>query len=115
MTVAICYKCGSFKAVPFISCDKCGVKPTTLDDLSISMAMSDRYLDKAALDRIRAAIQAGKLPPIDPAQINAIKSVLGGPISNNMFSMLKGAFGPDAVTQPTRKRRRDDIFESLNT
>lgn len=93
MTVAICYKCGAMKYGAFSSCEKCGAQPHCSDDKALSMAISDQYFDKPALQSIAAAIQAGRPVPIDPAFISELKSIWGSPTGQSIEALFQKATG----------------------
>jgi hypothetical protein len=76
MTIAVCVKCGQFKFGAFNSCRKCGAEPRHIDDLALSLAMSDHYFDKPTLEQISKIIQTGREPVIDRTLVQRITEEL---------------------------------------
>ena len=67
MTIAVCFKCGATKWGAFTSCKECSAQPVSDDDLLKSLALTDHYLDHAALEDIGRCIKQGRYPQIDDA------------------------------------------------
>ena len=65
MTEAVCFNCGEMKFGAFVDCPTCGVKPETDDDLAVSLALTDHYLDMATLEQLGLSIKSGKPPCLD--------------------------------------------------
>ena len=78
MTVAICWKCGEVKWGAFNPCPKCKAAPTGEDDMAVSLALTDHYFDKAALERMGVDIAAGKQMTLDPATRQKLIRALRG-------------------------------------
>jgi len=60
MTIAVCLGCGEFKFGAFNSCGKCGAKPRDVDELALSLAMSDHYFDEPTLEQISKTFEQEK-------------------------------------------------------
>jgi hypothetical protein len=67
MTEAVCFKCGVLKWGAFNLCKNCGARPTSDDDLMVSLACTDHYFERSKLEEIGQAIKAGHAPELDPA------------------------------------------------
>lgn len=65
MTKAVCCYCGEFKYGAFLPCQKCSSVPETDDQLMLSLAISDHYLDDAALTAVSKDIATGNCPQLD--------------------------------------------------
>ena len=65
MTTAVCFHCGSIKLGAFMKCPKCGYQPIKDDDMVISLAMTDHYLQEDDLKKISQAMAQGIKPNID--------------------------------------------------
>ncbi len=65
MTTAVCFNCGSIKFGAFMKCPKCGYQPIKDDDMVISLAMTDHYLQEDDLKKISQAMARGIKPNID--------------------------------------------------
>lgn len=98
MTVAVCFKCGTFKWGAFNPCEKCGAKPAGHDELALSMSMSDHYFEKPELERISAEIEAGRPAPIEPTFVQKLRNHLASPQGERMMGMFQpkpvGAVSP---------------------
>ena len=66
MTVAVCWKCGETKWGAFNACPKCKAAPRSEDDLALSLALSDHYIDKPTMERVGASITAGQQMQLAP-------------------------------------------------
>jgi hypothetical protein len=66
MTQAVCYRCGVIKFGAFVPCPDCGAMPDNEDDLALSLAMTDHYIDMPTLRRMGESIQGGVVPHLDP-------------------------------------------------
>ncbi len=89
MTVAICFKCGAFKTGAFNWCEACGAQPVNLDEIALSMALTDHFYDKPTLDQIRAELVFRKRLPIDPMFVLRIRDELGTPTGQRMIEMSR--------------------------
>jgi hypothetical protein len=69
VTRAVCEKCGAFKLGAFTPCNACRFDPATDEDKAKALMLSDRNLDRAALEAASAGIRAGTAPKFDPAQV----------------------------------------------
>jgi len=67
MTEAVCFKCGALKWGAFTNCKNCGARPTSDDDLMVSLACTDHYFDHSKLEQIGRDIRAGHAVQLDPA------------------------------------------------
>ena len=67
MTEAVCFKCGALKWGAFTNCKNCGARPTSDDDLMLSLACTDHFFDHRKLEQIGRDIRAGQAPQLDPA------------------------------------------------
>ena len=89
MTIAVCLKCGNFKFGAFNSCRKCGAKPQDVDELGLSLAMSDHYFDRPTLEQISQIIRAGEEPLIQPELVEWIKAELSSPENGDLLKGLE--------------------------
>jgi hypothetical protein len=100
MTLAICFKCGKGKFGAFNSCQACQAMPRNENDFVLSMALSDHYFQKPALDQMGADIAAGKSLQLDPDTRRVLIGVLR---ETGMFrGVAKAADVP--VTPPPKKK-----------
>ena len=76
MTQAICFKCGSLKIGAFGQCKQCGELPKSDEDLIMSIALTDHYLDLNTLLEIGKSIKAGERPNLDDATRKDLIAVL---------------------------------------
>ncbi len=65
MTQAVCFKCGDMKHGAFTECPHCGGRPTTDDELVLSLAMTNHYFDLTTMKQMGAAVAEGKPPNLD--------------------------------------------------
>lgn len=65
MTTAVCFKCGAMKVGAFTTCEKCKAAPQTVDDLALSLAITDHYFDGENLNNISLDIKNGKAVSLD--------------------------------------------------
>ena len=107
MTVAICIKCGTSKFGAFNPCPRCQATPTSEDDFVISLAMSDHYFKKAALDQMGADIAAGKPLQLDPETRRMLIGVLR---DTGMFRRAAKAHDIEDVPLPKKKSWWQRIF-----
>ena len=79
MTTAVCYKCGAIKLGCWTTCDRCRVSPSSEDELVVSMALSDHFLNSRALLRLSEHVAAGLGVEVDPPMrasvLNTIRSM----------------------------------------
>jgi hypothetical protein len=66
MTIAVCFRCGAIKFGAFVPCTECGADPKTEDDLALSLAMTDHYFDRDALEQMGRRVAEGHPPKLDP-------------------------------------------------
>lgn len=59
MTIAVCFRCGSFKFGSLCSCDNCLAVPISEDEIARSLVMSDHYFDQSTLEEIGGRIATG--------------------------------------------------------
>jgi hypothetical protein len=67
MTEAVCFKCGALKWGAFNHCKNCGARPTSDDDLMVSLACTDHYFERSKLEQIGRDIREGHAVQLDPA------------------------------------------------
>jgi hypothetical protein len=60
MTIAVCFKCGSFKFGSLCSCDNCLAVPISENEIARSLVMSDHYFDQTTLEEIGGRIASGR-------------------------------------------------------
>ena len=85
MTIALCYKCGSFKFGAFNRCEKCGALPESEDDVAVSFALTDQVCNKATLEQLGQHIAKGM-----PIHLDAeIKEALDPMMQNEMESLQR--------------------------
>ena len=65
MTKAVCFRCGGLKLGAFSNCESCGARPLSDNDLMLSLAFTDHYLDDARLQQVGRAVAAGRPPQLD--------------------------------------------------
>lgn len=65
MTTAVCFKCGKMKSGPFLPCESCQALPRDEEEIAISLALTDQYLELATLMRVGVSIANGKPPELD--------------------------------------------------
>ena len=65
MTYAVCYKCGKMKFGAFNTCQHCGEKPSTEDDIALSFSMTDHYFDIPTLEKMGHDVSIGKSPQLN--------------------------------------------------
>lgn len=57
VTQAICFKCGEVKHGAFTTCKACNTRPTSEQELALSLGLTDHYLSKQDLDSIGTHIK----------------------------------------------------------
>ncbi len=62
MTQAVCFKCGEIKWGALNPCRKCGARPTSDDDLMLSLAFNDHHFGAEQLTEIGRQIESGLSP-----------------------------------------------------
>lgn len=70
MTLAICIKCGNQKHGALTPCLECGFDPSSPQDQTKSVALSDHNLTPEELAAVGQRIQAGEPLDFDEASIN---------------------------------------------
>jgi len=108
MTVAVCFKCGELKHGAFNPCRGCFAQPKLKDDLIISLAMSDHYLNKSSLTQIGSQIKmTGKPPGLNATDYERLSKQL-----SNFESFFNDPDKEEAKKSLTHKI--DDASDSLN-
>lgn len=108
MTVAVCYKCGSIKHGAFNACPACSTEPADEDALILSLALSDHYLDRKALDSASETIKAGKHVELDPASRAKFAESLKSP----QFQAFLSIAGKKHQTTPNSNIKNASPIES---
>jgi len=72
MTHAICFSCGEDKSGSFVECPACKSFPQSDDDMVLSMALNDNYLNLPTLQKISADIKIGEKVGLDPASLKSL-------------------------------------------
>ena len=99
MTLAICFKCGKSKFGAFNPCEGCQATPRSEDDFVLSLALSDHYFQKPALDQMGADIAAGKPLQLDPDTRRMLIGVLR---ETGMFRGVAKAADVSTTTAPKK-------------
>ena len=95
MTVAVCFHCGTFKSAAFCPCPDCAALPQHEEELALSLAMTDHYFDRPALNEIATSIQAGKPPQLDEHTHAKMLEMLHGP------EFMHDTFSPERFDERT--------------
>ena len=78
MTVAVCFKCGSFKFGAFNPCPDCGALPENDDDRAVSFALTDHFGNRQELEVIAKQIAGGIRPSLPEDFRKSIATAMRG-------------------------------------
>ena len=79
MAVAVCFQCGTFKTAAFCPCPDCSAVPQDEEEIALSLAMTDCYFDRPALQEISSSIQSGRPPQLDEQTHAKMLEMIHGP------------------------------------
>jgi hypothetical protein len=102
MTVAVCFKCGEIKFGAFSPCQSCGAEPKSDDDLVLSLAMTDHYHERPALQELGQKIKKGELPHLSAGVRRDLRNTLQQARSDKVFAKMM-----EAQQRPGKTREAD--------
>ena len=77
MTKAICCFCGEMKIGSLTTCNHCGQRPQHRDDIVMSMAFTDHFIDAQQLLEIAEAVKQRRPVQLPPDFVAELEKTLG--------------------------------------
>ncbi len=95
MTVAVCFNCGELKLGAWTPCQHCHTLPKEDDDLVQSLALTDHFLDKSALENMSKLIANGQKMPLDVDTYQKLLQHIQSPQNARVIRMLRNLYDSD--------------------